>query len=169
MEVNKLLQSEFSFQNSHQYVYKTVDQPHEHRVTASNIFHADPGQCHHPSVVVDMQKGNVSLLLLQHKEHRIKEINDLREEVIVRHFRDLHLVEVLRGIIDGLTEPTVALSETVVIALDKNERAHCDLKEIVAFYDGVQFVRLAVLHVFWTPVEHKVEVDCNDRNGLKRI
>lgn len=41
----------------------------------------NPSTNRHHEVVVQMQEGDLSVLLPQHEEHRIQELNDFRHEV----------------------------------------------------------------------------------------
>jgi hypothetical protein len=80
----------------------------------------------------------------------------------VRHDCDFDFMVVLGAVVDGLAEPTVSLSEGMIVAFYENVGAQSDLKEVVAFDDGVEFVGFAVLHEPRAPVEDEVKVNGYD-------
>ena len=56
-------------------------------LTASSCIplHSDPPERHHGTVMVDMQEGDLIVLLSQNEEHSVQELNDLREVVPPYH------------------------------------------------------------------------------------
>lgn len=153
----------------HDDVHERVDRAHEHRVSASEVFRANPGERHHSSVVIDVQERDVRLLLLQHEEDGVEEIEDLREEVEMSALGEHHRVVICGWVVDRLAEPVVALTEAVIICGHCDVRANRHLEQIVVLYDAVELEGLAFLHELRSPFQHKVEVHGEQGHRLEGV
>ena len=138
-------------------------------MSTANIFQADPRQKNHSTMMVNMEKRNVTLLLFQNEESRVKKVNDFSQEIVMSDYGDLNFVVIICGVVYRLTKPTVSLIKAMVISLDEDVRAHRNLKEIITLDDVVKLVRLTIFHELRTQVEHKVEVNGDNCDGLEWI
>lgn len=152
----------------HNDVHEGVDESHEDRVPAAEVFDAEKGQGNHTCVVIDVQERHMVLLLLQHEEHRVQKVNDFGQEIQVAHLGDLHGVIIVR-VIDGLAGETVALAVGMVITHDGDVRADHYLQQIVVLDDRVELHWLPVLHEFGPPHQDEVQVGRDDRHRLEWI
>lgn len=82
-------QSRNSIVRVHQHVDKTVQQPHQHEVVCRMMHQMQPGPRHHGGVVVQMEEGDLVVLLAEDKKYRIEKVQVLRDEVRVNFSYDL--------------------------------------------------------------------------------
>jgi len=97
-------------------VHSGVEDSNDHALLPGSILQVAPGEEHRDCVMVDVQEGHLVILLAQHKERRVQQIDDLREEV-----------EPGAGV-----EGQVLLPGAVDLALLGEDRGHH-----VAFLDGL--------------------------------
>ena len=138
---------------------KAVDEPHENRMTTADVFQSDPRQKNHSTMMVNMKERYVTLLLFQNEESRVKKVNDFSQKIVMSDYGYLNFVVIFGGVINRLAKPTVPLTKTMIVALNENVWAHCNLKEIIALDDVMKLVRLTILHELRSQVEHQVEVN----------
>lgn len=74
----------------HDDVHEAVDEADESPMAPGQIFDAAPGYDGHHGVVVQVQEGDLLLLLAQDEEHRIQQLRQLGQEVDVASSGHLH-------------------------------------------------------------------------------
>ena len=99
----------------HDDVHDWIDETGENWMAAAKEFASVPGQQDHTAMMVDVQKGDLIVLLAQHKENGVQQIKHLQQEVCVTAF-DHNYRGWAMWVVHRFAHKTVAIVEIVGVA-----------------------------------------------------
>lgn len=133
-------------------MHEGVDPANEGPVSAGVVLAGAPADHGHHGVMVDMEEGNLAIVLAEHEEDGVQQLSDLGQVV---HIDDTGFTVGLGGSgpVHRLAAPTVVLPDDD--ALVDHPHAQSDLEEVVDQEGAFQLEGFAILHETGSPVKNK--------------
>ncbi|CAN7998911.1 unnamed protein product, partial [Ixodes hexagonus] len=153
----------------HNHVHQAVDADADHHLSFGAKREPDPAVPDDDAVMDDVESRHLSVLLAEHKEHGVHKLAHPNVEVPPARGQQSH--GLLRHLeVDAGAQPAVVALE-IGVAEEEDHEGHVDDHHghVVEANDGLEFVRLPVLHPFGSLVLDEVDVEGQDHVDGNRV